>query len=79
MESAATEVPDQSLYHWEFELPLHYSRPKDTTSHSHNIYQLQPYGFKFSLCNYATISSPSQFLFNEHSSFLPAPIIILDK
>ena len=73
MESAATEVPYKSLYHWESELSLHYAGPKDTTSHIHNIYQLQHYGFKVSLCNYATTSSPNQFLFNEHSSFLPNP------
>ena len=73
-------VSDMYLYHWDPELPLNYTRSKDTTSYiPNNTCQLQPYGLKVSPCNYATILDSKQSLVNKHPYFLPAPIVILDK
>ena len=56
----ATEdlVADKSLHHWELELSLSYTRPKNSTSSTqNNTCQLQPYGLRVSPCNCATVWS----------------------
>ena len=62
---------------WTF---FEHARLKNTTSCiQNNTCQLQPYGLKFSPCNYATIWDPHLSSLNKHPYFLPAPIIILDN
>ena len=49
-------VSDKSLHHWELELSLSYTRPKNSTSITqNNTCQLQPYGLRVSPCNCATV------------------------
>ena len=57
-------VSGRSL-HWELELSVYCTRPKDIVSHIQNITcQLQPYGLKVSPCIYATILDYNQSLLN---------------